>query len=156
MAPVATIFVSTIVIREDAVLMVQESANSHGQRGKWNLPSGHVDVGENLVEAAVREVKEETGYDVTADGLVTVQKADVGETIELVFFFSASLVSDEPSNCKDQMLSVQFVPLANVDALDLRFEDIGRVVHMAEADVLWPLDILGGVPIKHAMVQNVE
>lgn len=32
--------------------------------GKWSLPCGWVEVGESLVEAVVREVKEETGLDI--------------------------------------------------------------------------------------------
>lgn len=32
--------------------------------GKWSLPCGWVEVGESLIEAVVREVKEETGLDV--------------------------------------------------------------------------------------------
>jgi mutator protein MutT len=33
--------------------------------GLWNLPAGHVDPGETPQEAAVREVKEEVGLDIT-------------------------------------------------------------------------------------------
>ncbi len=33
----------------------------HDQYGKWTLPKGHLDDGEEAQEAAVREVREETG-----------------------------------------------------------------------------------------------
>lgn len=38
--------------------------------GRWAFPSGYVDRGEAVEEAALREVKEETGLDVELSGLV--------------------------------------------------------------------------------------
>lgn len=40
------------------------------QRGFWSFPSGYVDRGEVVEEAAVREVQEETGLEIQLDGLV--------------------------------------------------------------------------------------
>ena len=40
--------------------------------GRWSFPSGYVDRGEPVEDAAVREVKEETGLDVTLNHLVGV------------------------------------------------------------------------------------
>ena len=36
----------------------------------WKFPGGYVDRGENILDAAVREVKEETGVQTEAIGLV--------------------------------------------------------------------------------------
>jgi len=38
---------------------------SHKWLGKYVVPGGHVELGEKLEEAAIREAKEETGLDVT-------------------------------------------------------------------------------------------
>ncbi len=38
--------------------------------GRWSFPSGYVDRGEAVEDAAVREVMEETGLEVTLDGFV--------------------------------------------------------------------------------------
>lgn len=55
-------FSGAVVLDKNKILLVQES---HEQaRGLWSLPLGHVEVGEPLSKAAIREVKEETGYDI--------------------------------------------------------------------------------------------
>jgi 8-oxo-dGTP diphosphatase len=55
--------------RDDTVLLARWT----GPRGpEWTLPGGGVDHGEDPADAAVREVREETGYTARLDGLVTV------------------------------------------------------------------------------------
>ncbi|MFP8965108.1 NUDIX domain-containing protein [Pokkaliibacter sp. CJK22405] len=50
--------------------MVQERASN--QTLVWNQPAGHVEVGEQLVDAAVRETLEESGWLVEIDYLIGV------------------------------------------------------------------------------------
>ncbi|XP_030930478.1 nudix hydrolase 10-like [Quercus lobata] len=45
------------------LLVVQEKSGKLKGMGVWKIPTGVVDEGENINEAAVREVKEETGID---------------------------------------------------------------------------------------------
>ncbi|MDR0197265.1 MAG: NUDIX domain-containing protein [Oscillospiraceae bacterium] len=39
----------------------------HVRSGYWSFPKGHIEKGENEVETAIREIKEETGIDVLVD-----------------------------------------------------------------------------------------
>lgn len=43
----------------------------------WTLPGGGVDLHESVEDGVVREVREETGYDVELDGLLCVDAKDV-------------------------------------------------------------------------------
>ncbi|MCT2534426.1 NUDIX hydrolase [Aquibacillus koreensis] len=42
------------------------------KHGGWVFPGGQVEVGENLIDALIREVKEESGIDVTVSNLIGV------------------------------------------------------------------------------------
>ena len=47
---------------------------SHKWPGKYVVPGGHVDLGERIEEAAVREAKEETGLDIYALEFINFQQ----------------------------------------------------------------------------------
>lgn len=54
-----------IVRRSDgAILLIRRSPSSKTDPGVWDLPGGKMDYGERLVDALVREVREETGLTV--------------------------------------------------------------------------------------------
>lgn len=56
--------IAGVVVRDEQgrYLLVQEARQD--VRGKWNLPAGRVDPGEAPETAAVREAREESGYEV--------------------------------------------------------------------------------------------
>ena len=54
--------VGAVVVRDGQALIVRRAHEP--RKGEWSLPGGMVDLGEPLVEAARREIKEETGLDV--------------------------------------------------------------------------------------------
>jgi ADP-ribose pyrophosphatase YjhB (NUDIX family) len=62
--------VGGVVVQDGRALLVKRAREP--RKGEWSLPGGIVELGEALVEAARREIKEETGLDV-----------EVGEVIEV-------------------------------------------------------------------------
>lgn len=61
--------VIVVVRRDGKVLLAQRSRGSY--LGKWGFPGGHVERGETVVEAGMRELMEETGIAATPRGVVT-------------------------------------------------------------------------------------
>lgn len=59
-----------VVRRGDRVLLAQRSKG--GYIGRWGFPGGHVERGETVVEAAMRELHEETGVTAEPAGVLTV------------------------------------------------------------------------------------
>jgi 8-oxo-dGTP pyrophosphatase MutT (NUDIX family) len=58
--------VAALLVRPDGrVLLVQRSESRPVMGGLWSAVSGYVEAGETPLEAAVREVREETGLHVT-------------------------------------------------------------------------------------------
>ena len=53
--------VGAILVKDGKVLLVNRGHEPF--RYTWTLPGGHIDEGETDIQAVVREVKEETGFD---------------------------------------------------------------------------------------------
>lgn len=57
--------VAGVVIKENGkYLLIQENSTNPSIHGLWNFPAGRVEEGATIEETAVREAKEESGYDV--------------------------------------------------------------------------------------------
>lgn len=89
--------VAKVVIVDDQnhVLFLRRTNYVEKFAGEWDLPGGHVHVGEDLVDGAKRETQEETNLEVHRPILVT--------KIENIYFFKAKysgedlILSDEHS-----------------------------------------------------------
>lgn len=71
--------VRTAILRDEKILLVKEISD-----GKWSMPGGWADVGDIPSEAAIREAKEESGFDVEILKVVGVYDANRNSgTLEL-------------------------------------------------------------------------
>lgn len=89
-----------LFVRDSRILLALRE-NTGFADGLWNVPSGKLEEGEDLLTAAVREAREEVAVEVHSARLATVvhvlrdhQPARVG------FFFEALSWSGEPANAE--------------------------------------------------------
>ncbi len=59
-----------IINNKKEILLEKRSPNKKYSPNKWGLCAGHVDAGESLKEAAIREIKEEVGLSINESDLI--------------------------------------------------------------------------------------
>lgn len=75
-----------VVWRDGKVLLIRRGKSP--MRGRWSLPGGRQELGETVREAAVREVREETGVEIHLGALLDVvdtMRRDEGGAVTLQY-----------------------------------------------------------------------
>ncbi len=94
------------------VLLIQNAAMRDPSKSYWGFPKGHLEAGEKSAEAAVREVKEETGLEVeivekVGDSKYTFE--DKGEKVfKVVTMFLMKLQGGELKAQQSELLDVRW------------------------------------------------
>lgn len=106
-----------LVDDEDRVLLLWRHRFVQDRMG-WELPGGLIDEGEEPVEAAVRELEEETGYRAAnAEHLITFQPmVGMVDSEHVVFVGRGAERIAEPVEA-NEVERMEWVPLASVPAL---------------------------------------
>lgn len=105
---------NAVVERDGSVLLVR--LNYGPRDGHWSLPGGLVENDETTEQAAIRETKEETGFAIALDGLLSVWMRP-GFPI-LVVNYRAHIVGGELRVAPDEASEAAFFPKAELPPLD--------------------------------------
>lgn len=108
------IVAANIIKQGDKFLMVQEAKPK--VKGLWNVPAGYVDAGEEVEQAAVREAKEESGYDVIIDELIDLYHDTTTEPIKHVY--ASHIVGGELKAQEGEIMSVEWLSYNEIKTLN--------------------------------------
>lgn len=105
-----------VVVRGDRVVVIVPARRAAGDSRVLALPKGHVDPGESPIEAAMREVREETGV-IVAEPVCELGESRYwyrrdGHTIgKTVTFYLFSYVSGDTADHDDEVSEARWIDL---------------------------------------------
>ncbi|MEN2999757.1 MAG: NUDIX domain-containing protein [Acidilobaceae archaeon] len=126
--------VGCVVISKGEVLIVRRKFPPG--EGKWSVPGGHVELGEDLLEAAARELEEETGLRAEPLGIVNVDTLVVRDPKGRIKFHYVlvDVIMREPKGelkPSEEIAEARFFPLEEALRLDLTSSSRGLLEKLA-------------------------
>ena len=120
------VIVGCLVIDNGKLLLVREAKGS--EKGKLGFPMGHLEDDETIIDGAIRETYEESGYKVEVKSILPITEVSNNHGRYILIIFGADIVS------KDNVM----------------FSDVSEVVWMNVEDVL----NLGEDEFRHCSVNK--
>ena len=123
--------VGIVCLRGDSVLLIRRGTPP--RQGEWSLPGGRIEPGERAVDAALRELREETGVKAEITGLIDVVDGlfpEAGRHYVLIDY-AARWLSGEPV-AGDDAAEARFVGLDEIETL-IDWSETRRIIRMAAA-----------------------
>lgn len=118
-AQYACIIAGGLLEKDGKFLLV--NARVGAPKGLWNIPAGRVDEGEVVEEAAVREVKEETGLDVRIEGLVNVfhrPTNNVADKNIIRVNFKMKIIGGDFNYPKDEIAEAKWLSVKKIQTME--------------------------------------
>jgi 8-oxo-dGTP diphosphatase len=120
--------VHAIVEKDESLLLVKRAPHL-SEGGKWGLPGGFLDRDETLAEGALRELREETGWQGRVASLLRINSRpdrphEDRQNIAFDFVIEPLEKRGEPDA---ESSDVQWIPINRVLSLDLAFDHMDSV-----------------------------
>jgi 8-oxo-dGTP diphosphatase len=135
--------VGTIITDDNGGILLVRRAIEPGY-GKWVFPGGFVDRGEEVMVAAVREAREETGLNVQLERLLNVYSYK--GSVPVIIVYTATMIGGCLA-CDDEGLEARFFAPEAIPWNELAF----RSTTEALADFLGGRE---GVPVHRSVMQR--
>ncbi len=130
---------------KNEILMVQEAKDEI--KGLYNIPAGKLDSFESIYDGAIREAKEETGYDVKLDSILCIQYLENKSILKIIF--NASIVSGNISFDKNEIMDIKWIPIEELELMtkdELRSYDSNiNIIRDSKNNKNYPLDIIKNI-----------
>jgi mutator protein MutT len=112
--------VGAVIIENGRILLVKRG--NEPNKGKWSVPGGLVRIGESLIEALKREIREEVGVEIEVDDVACVSE-EIFRNGEVKFHyviidFFARIVDGNVRPGSDAE-EIRWVPINEVDKIEV-------------------------------------
>ena len=138
------ITVATVIERHGRYLMVYERVETG--REVYNQPAGHVEAGETLIAAAIRETREETAWEVEIQSLIGVYVYTPPAAEAMTYYrfcFAARALHELDQPLDAGILRAEWLSYADIIAsTQLRSPMVRRCIDDHRAGRQHPLDLL--------------
>jgi 8-oxo-dGTP diphosphatase len=140
-----TVITGCVVQDKNRILMVQEGQGL--EKELWNFPSGKLENNEKILNAAIREVEEETGYKISISGLLGVYNFISINNDHVIFFCYVGQVDTGILKYdNNEIINVEWLSLDEITELSddkLRTHTlIRKVISDLKNKPILPLDII--------------
>ena len=125
--------------------MVQEAKDEI--KGLYNIPAGKLDSSESILEGAIRETKEETGYDVKLDSILCIQYLEKKNILKIIF--NATIISVSISFDKNEIMDIKWIPIEELELMsekELRsYNSNISIINDSKNNKQYPLEIIKNI-----------
>lgn len=142
--------VAAVIEREGRFLMVEELVS---EDIVFNQPAGHLEPGESLLEAVVRETREETGYRLEPEYLIGIYSwlcLEAGRSFLRVCFSGSARAPANPVPLDDGIISAHWLSRAELlhATRTLRSPLVLHAIDDYLNEVRYPLDCVRHIPSR--------
>lgn len=122
--------VHLVVLHNNEILLLKRY-NTGYEDGKFSVPAGHVEDGENVIQAMVRESQEEIGIEITNSSLeiIHVMNRNCIDHERIDYFFKVShwhgeIRNMEPNKCSElSWFNIENLPFNTIDYIKEAIEN---------------------------------
>lgn len=139
------IIASACIKDNNKILMVQE--NKEEIKGLWNLPGGKVKADEDIKQATIREILEETGYKIDINSILLIQNYVTNKGVLLIIYFNAVLSNfNQVQYNEEEIRSYKWFSLEEIRKMpknQIRGGDgFDKLLYNIDNKIEYPLNIL--------------
>ena len=127
------------------VLLTKRDSDLGGT--KWALPSGYIEYDEDFLTAAIREVKEETGLDVSIESIINVESAFVSPRYHFLTVYLLAHVVGGELMAGDDATAVDWFPLTG-PLPEMAFAPDATIIQQYTVGTLAQFPIVPGINKK--------
>jgi len=120
--------ISVLVVAGDRVLLGKRGSSPG--KGKWALPAGYVEYGEDFLSTATREVAEETGLEIEIEGIINVVSSFFSPRYHFLGLYLVGRVVGGNIAAGDDLEAVAWFPLAELPEIAFQ-EDLDVIAWYA-------------------------